>query len=478
MNSHGRLSLLAGLWLTFFVSSVSALRAQQTITVPAASVDRVERWLKAVARHDPGGEDAASDEIAAWSNGALQTLWVDLSSLVALMRRPDLNKFTVTPQGSSKGTRIDYPPLQLQRMRVYACAAAGALKELPCVNLRAADSVDAQLRVLAARAEASRSGGDPNYTIRRAAIMHADIAMAGPLPTAPVDKRRTPAPQSFLLRMTDGQMEEFGQTAIHWEIGRMLLDDVRPAGAQNPRPSADSMVRQWYHATSAWMQKKEHLDLTHLKRARAIFPRDADILFLTGCIHETYAGAQIQSVARSVVLPHDVVMDMQAEHAELKMAEDALREAVDMRPESPEARLRFGRVIALRGRYAEAVPEIRRALESMPPEEHALRYYGELFLGGAEEGAGRFDESRRAFERAAALFPKAQSPLLGLSELSRRQGDRRGALDAMQKVFELPPLEDERVDPWWGYHVFQARNTDQLLDQLWKPFRAQQEVQR
>jgi len=118
-----------------------------------------------------------------------------------------------------------------------------------------------------------------------------------------------------------------------------------------------------------------------------------------------------------------------------------------------------------------ALPQQSASTRPTPQEENVLRYYGELFLGGAEEGAGHYDESRAAYERAAALFPTAQSPLLGLSELARRRGDRRSALDAMQKVFELPPLENDRIDPWWTYHVFQARDTERLLEQLWKPFK-------
>jgi tetratricopeptide (TPR) repeat protein len=406
------------------------------------------------------------------------------------MRDPRLSRFTITPEASKKTFRIDYSPVQLQRMRVYACAAAGAvdndlgatrsasLVDLDCARFHALESTDDELRALARRARASLIAGDPNYVIKRGALMHADIAMGGPLPTTPIDQR--PAfsqpslgPQSFLMHTTDGQSEDLGQTAIHWEIGRMLLDDVRPKGAQKPSPSTDEMVRLWYRATAAWMQNGEHLNKVHLNHAREIFPHDADILFLLGCLHETFADAQVQSVVRSTPLPIGIVMDMEGEQRELKLAEDALREALAVQPDAPEARLRFGRVIALRGRSAEAIHELRRALELLPADESTLHYYGELFVGGAEEDAGHYDESRAAFERAATLYPNAQSPYLGLSELARRRGDRRSALDAMKKVFELPPLETDRLDPWWGYHVFQARDTDQLLDRLWEPFRTQ-----
>src|SRR5205814_5936552 len=139
----------------------------------------------------------------------------------------------------------------------------------------------------------------------------------------------------------------------HWELGRMLLDDVRPNNAPRPSPSTDGTVRLWYRATAAWMQNAAHLDLTHLEHARGIFPRDADILFLLGCLHEAFADSQVQSVVRAP-LPAGIVMDTQDERTELKLAEDALQAAIEARSDFPEAHLRLGHVMLLRGRYAEA----------------------------------------------------------------------------------------------------------------------------
>jgi hypothetical protein len=44
----------------------------------------------------------------------------------------------------------------------------------------------------------------------------------------------------------------------------------------------------------------------------------------------------------------------------------------------------------------------------------------------------------------------------------------------MQRVFDLDKAdraESEREDPWWAYWTAQARNTDELLEQVWRPFR-------
>ena len=61
-----------------------------------------------------------------------------------------------------------------------------------------------------------------------------------------------------------------------------------------------------------------------------------------------------------------------------------------------------------------------------------------MFLGAAEEGSGRFDQARAAYESAAAPFPAAQSPLLALSALATRRGDRTSALKHIQRLFDLP----------------------------------------
>src|SRR5262249_21654543 len=152
--------------------------------------------------------------------------------------------------------------------------------------------------------------------------------------------------------------QDLGQAAIHWDIARMLLDDVRPTGAKKPAPSSDDVVRIWYRSTASWMQNGQHPSKVHHERAHERFRRVPDIPSLLACVHETLADDQIQSVLRSVVLPTNVVLDTNDERAELKAAEELLRDAVAERPDFPEAHLRLGRVVALRGRYADAIPEL------------------------------------------------------------------------------------------------------------------------
>ena len=79
-------------------------------------------------------------------------------------------------------------------------------------------------------------------------------------------------------------------------------------------------------------------------------------------------------------------------------------------------------------------------------------YFAELFLGAEEMALGNDATARTRFERAAAVYPHAQSPHLALSQLARRAGDRAGAQRELQILAELPRNDRQREDPWWDYY--------------------------
>lgn len=442
--------------------------------VPADRIPRLEQWLKAVDRHDPGEDDEATEQVGEWSLAELRGLWVDINVLGQLMRNPKLSHFVVKAENQSNGTAIAYSGEQVRQMAALACTAAGMLVSNPdCVAMKAAASIDDELRELAARASAERlRTGDDNYLLRRAALLHADIAMLQPhAALEPFAATRSEiGPQSWRVDILDGRGTGAGLTAIHWDIARLALDQVRPRGANRPAPERDAMVRAWYRATAAWMQWREDHDTLHLDRGRKMFPSDPDLLFLSGCQHETYASAAIQTAARSVVLPPGLTVGIESERSELRQAETFFRGALAIRPDMGEARLRLGRVLGLIGHHDEAAAELQQAL--MAVTDDTLRYFGELFVGAEEEAVGRFDAAADAYRRAAELFPVAQSPHVALSHLAHRRGDRAGAAAAMNRVFDLPTEVDDRGDdPWWRYHVAQARDAEDLLAALREPFR-------
>jgi len=448
-----------------FVLTVLSWCAFSPCLSAAADVDdqrilRVEQWLKAVLQHEPGAGDDAVVLVGSWPSGDLRTFWIDGAVLAQLTRDPTLSSFRVQLLDQRSSQRITYAPQHLRRLKVLACAAAGIVTESPCLELKASAGLDAELRRLAEAADASRRRGDRNYVLRRGALLHTDAAMFSAGLIEPLAPGPVADPQRILINISDGREIEVGRGAMHWEIARVLLDAVAPG--------PDTMVRLWYRATAAWMQRRNYHDPVHLTRARGVFPNDADILFLSGCEREDYARPDIQAAARAAALPHGITLDIRSEREELAQAEAFFRRALALTPGFPEARLRLGRVLLLRGRYKEAAEELRLATASAG--EDLLRYYGTLFLGAAEEALGDDGGASAAYAKGAQLYPAAQSPRLALSALARRRGDRPGALTEIRRVFELPASPAARDDPWWTYHSAQARNADALLEELRQPF--------
>jgi tetratricopeptide (TPR) repeat protein len=434
---------------------------------PLSRIDRVEQWLKAILNHEPGSADEAIHTISPWSTDAIRMLWIDANNLALLMRDPRTARFDIRQPGQRTSQQIRYTTTELRRLKVLACAAGGIVQHRECLASKAPAGIDADLLRLARLAADATLYGDGSYVLRRGALLHTDVAMMTRGATEPIDAPGSAGPQRLRMNIADGLGTDLGQSAVHWELARMLLDHVQPPGADRPEPGRDEMVRQWYLATAAWMQSREDYDTLHLDRAREIFPADPDILFLSGCLHETYAGPRIQSALRSASLPAGVTFDLGSNHAELRQAEGLLRRALAVKRDFSEAHLRLGRVLLMLGKPQEAASELTQAIAST--DNPLLAYYGALFLGATRETLGDFAVAAESYTRAAALRPAAQSPHLALSALARRRGDRAGALREIRRVFELAS-DDSDDDPWWTYHVAQARHADDLFTALIWPF--------
>jgi tetratricopeptide (TPR) repeat protein len=438
-------------------------------------LERLERWVKLAARHAPGEEDAELLEIAAWPNAQLKALWFDANALVQMMRsvRTASGTFTVRPEGSRTSIQVRYTKLQFRRLQVLACAAGGLRLETDCLATKAAEELDPELRAVAMLARASNLRGDRNYILRRGALLHTDVPILVPTAMAAANESRSSiGPERFRMEISDGREVDLAQSAVHWEIARMLLDLVVAQGHDHASPGADDMVRAWYDATAAWMQLREDHDRSHLDHARELFPDDPGLLLLTAFQRETFAGVPVQTAVRSAVLPAGVHLDVGTERSELREAETFFQRALALRPDHVEGRMHHGRVLALLGRHAEAVVELRRAAAELT--EPQIAYYGQMFLGAEEETIGNRDAAAAAYEQAATIAPMAQSPLLALSQLARRSGDRPAALRAVDRLFALPSDDrTEHDDPWWWYYVSQARDADERLDAVQKPFRSE-----
>lgn len=299
-----------------------------------------------------------------------------------------------------------------------------------------------------------------NDILRRGAMVHTDIALLLPERAAeylqtgegrdrfifdPFEKPRIlyRRDADALVFSLDGEYVASAAETAHWSMARMLLRGIYP------HPSADEFVRLWYRAVSAFFEESYLFGNAkyHLERALDVLPHDPMILFYAGAMHEAYASERIQSVpkTRPAIAAQ---LRFPSPQAEWRSAERLLGEAVKENAPA-EARLRHARVLGRLGRHAEAAA-ILRVLEPQLSDRR-LQYFGALFLGSEEAALGRADQARDAFERAAALFPTAQSPLMAMSDLFRRSGNRAAALTVLRRIQALPADPRERGDPWVDY---------------------------
>jgi len=291
-----------------------------------------------------------------------------------------------------------------------------------------------------ARSLAKTRPDEANDLLLRGATMHADIAQL--IPNEIV--RRSPKQQRMFV-VEDGREQGSRFVSIHWELGRSLLDDI------SPEPASNAGVLLWYQRVAMDLLRLRSLAeaAVHLPRARRMFPSDAALLFANGILHERFASAALQAAAASVVAANRGATSVSPARAELARAERFFRETLAVQPDHLEARVRHGRVLGVLGRHEQAVEALQLAIGAGVTGEWL--YFTELFLGSEKEAAGNDPAARGHFERAAALYPHAQSPRLALSQLSRRAGDRGGAQREVRVLAELPEGERRREDPWWNY---------------------------
>ena len=70
-----------------------------------------------------------------------------------------------------------------------------------------------------------------------------------------------------------------------------------------------------------------------------------------------------------------------------------------------------------------------------------------------------------AYEAALTLYPKAQSPVVGLLLVKPRLME--DDLTRGERVLALPPTD--RVDPWLNYHLGAGRSAPEQMETLWRP---------
>ena len=264
-----------------------------------------------------------------------------------------------------------------------------------------------------------------------------------------------------MVRVPDGRFEGVGLAQGHWEVARVLVDQL-------PSPQTDWDVSDWYRATAAVLAGAYAFAelIPHLERARQLFPKDPAINFNLGCLYETLASSRVQEVLATLPFSGTSQVAVDSAGPNLRRAEDHFERAIAGSPVSSEAQVRLAAVRLLLGRPRDAAEALRPLARNTV--DSWVRYHALMFLGRAEEALGSGDRAREAYKQAAALFPGAQSPHLALASLDGREG-RTGSIQELHRVLRLP--REDRNDPWTDYHRGEGRYAELLLEDLHLRFR-------
>ena len=399
------------------------------------------QWMDIAAQHTPGRINQAVATIRDWERESLQSVRDDLAAIRLFLCERCARPSASFPTSAAAG--IGRPAWSATYTRDH-------LRDLETL----------------ARDVGRRNIND---VLKRGALLHTDIALRAPpiMVWAPTATHRPL--MHTVVRVADGQQGGVDEAVDHLEMARRLLDLVTPDPQTDLRtfPERDQTVRSWYRATMAVLLDRRQMDGGHTRAALELLPDDGNVLFMAGAFHETLADPRFQRAVTTRTLSN--VSFIESERDELQQAERLFRGALKINPEYAEARLRLGQVLGRLGRHGDSLTELGASLPAI--QEPLLIYYANLFIGREEDALGNVARARAAYERAAALFPRAQSPRLALSELEMRQGNRTAAVQLVDMVWGWRVSPQQPEDPWQSYTYSAGRAGEALLAAIGSAFR-------
>jgi tetratricopeptide (TPR) repeat protein len=437
----GILIVTAALFCSFSITG-KALMYQRDYSDPEYWLGIIEEWRKAVEQHRPGEADFAAVQVGSWPTFELE---FSIALFKNLIKRP-LYELAVPPVGCrSLGNYLGIKKEEDKNYWLKRGALLHADIALLQLERGSADPRYGRDFPIKQLIERSKKGHAKNcWSIRLLSVATLDLKDKGNRGAAWIQ---------------DG-MPDYANAGRHMEFGRSLLDSV------TPEPSQDAMVRGWYVATAAYglsTGRPPYIE-RHIADAVRQFPYDALILFYAGMLHETYAAPRYQNAPR---LP-GIKYSHGLKTTELELARNFFQRAVNADPSFAEARLRFGHVSGLLGNHDQAASELQTAAAAIADPQ--VQYYAALFLGNELAALRRTADARKQFERAAALYPAAQSPLLALSELAHTNGDMNSAAIGIERAFSVAANGSQRNDPRWKYDLVPEHKAAAFLMEMRKAF--------
>jgi len=409
----------------------------QSLPITSATVVVFERWASAVIQHTPGQVDAP-------------LLYVE--------------RLTAADRGHLRnGLGLFRDALAKKQRRVSTAA------EKDIVDL------------------GHELGAGPGLSafVERAVMLHGDVAIVSidrpqAAPINAIDATLVGMSAGRQLLERDGEVVGFRGYDWNWLFARELI-------ALDGSTEGQAFAPDWFHATTSFLMSRRLFGEASLQLAGAerLLPKDARMLFSRG----VYAEMQGLPASQVLLTAEDLAMMRGATRGNLMTqsgtasaaglrpaeqenatAERYLRWALDADPECAEARVRLARLLSVRGRHDEAAVELQRALAAQAASDHAdpvVTFFAHLFAGRADRALNRLDSAAAHYHDALALYPGAQSALLGASQVALLRADVDGATTSIHQLDGRAAGVDVRSDPWWIYDIGVGRNAESYLAALW-----------
>lgn len=270
-----------------------------------------------------------------------------------------------------------------------------------------------------------------------------------------------PQAQLRIARDAIERLESLSDDVVHHGPIGGAADGLRGSVADGGSDIPD-LVKHWYLlVTSHLFAVRAHEPLAqHVHRGLEVFDDDAELLLARGSLWEHKATTMLvdRSVADEIYTPGVLTGWSQR----MGYAASDYSRALRRRPDLHEARLRLGRINALRGRQGEAADAFSAVAESGAAA--FLRYLARFFAGRLAEDRGDAAAAGEQYRAALALYPAAQAPKLALSLLCLNAQDRPCAERWLEG--SMAEVRAGRDDPWWAYVDGQAWLTGPRLNAL------------
>jgi tetratricopeptide (TPR) repeat protein len=144
----------------------------------------------------------------------------------------------------------------------------------------------------------------------------------------------------------------------------------------------------------------------------------------------------------------------------LDEAHKAAEQALQLGPDSQEARIVLARVLIEKGRFTEAADILSRACQANPQDAKAV-----YFLGVAQEKSGRLEEALNTYRRAYGLDESDLSPIKASTEVLVALGRDRAAMLQIESYLPKAP-DDAAMYELAGRLALMGKEYDKAVEYL------------